>query len=41
MAPELFTYISAYTSKVDIWSLGILLFYVMFEKYPFGLSEKL
>ena len=41
MAPELLSYsIDAYTSKVDIWSLGVLLFYVMFRKYPFDMTLK-
>ena len=42
MAPELLEEdIKIYTSKVDIWSLGVLMFFVMFKKYPFDLSGKL
>ena len=41
MAPELLEEeIKVYTSKVDIWSLGVLMFFVMFKKYPFDLSGK-
>ena len=41
MAPELLKQeIKIYTSKVDMWSLGVLMFFVMFKKYPFDLSGK-
>lgn len=41
MAPELLEKeIKIYTSKVDIWSLAVLMFFVMFKKYPFDLSGK-
>ena len=38
MAPELFTG-KPYDTKVDIFSLGIIFFYLIYRKFPFGKSE--
>ena len=35
MAPEIFEY-ENYNEKVDIWSLGVLLFEIMHKKSPFS-----
>ena len=32
-APEIF--LSVYSEKSDIWSCGILMYYMLFGKYPF------
>ena len=34
MAPEIFSK-SNYTNKVDIWALGVLIFYMVFGEFPF------
>lgn len=34
MAPEIFLK-SNYTNKVDIWALGVLIFYMLFGQFPF------
>jgi serine/threonine protein kinase len=34
MAPEIFLK-SNYTNKVDIWALGVLIFYMLFGEFPF------
>jgi len=37
MAPEMFSGIP-FTYKVDIWNLGVILWIMLFNKYPFGSS---
>lgn len=40
MAPEVFSGVP-YDEKVDIWSLGVILFELMFYYLPFGANENL
>jgi len=36
MAPERLTGQSQYTVKSDIWSLGIILYILLFKRYPWA-----
>lgn len=40
MAPEILER-AAYSYKVDIWSLGVVLYKILFKKYPFGAYESI
>lgn len=47
MAPEIFTYASlpkedrpAYGHKVDIWSVGVVLYFMFCELYPFDNEDE-
>lgn len=37
MAPELLDQSDSYTSKVDLWAIGVIYYYLIFGKYPFAL----
>ena len=36
IAPEIFLGNPKYNSKVDLWSIGIMIYYMHFREYPFG-----
>lgn len=35
MAPEIFYSCYGYTNKVDMWSFGVVLYILLFRKFPF------
>lgn len=40
LAPELLNdYITTITPKINIWSLGVLLYWMKFKKYPFWIGR--
>lgn len=41
MAPEMWEKSLQYTSKVDIWALGCVFYFILFKKFPFYGQDKL
>jgi polo-like kinase 1 len=39
IAPEIFDKINGYSFEVDIWSIGVILYILLFGKPPFESSE--
>ena len=39
LAPEIFDKINGYSFEVDIWSIGVILYILLFGKPPFESSE--